>query len=200
MSSTFVRNRAAGALALGLFLAAAPACRTVRYDDPDKVETLTTDYGSTDLQTIASAMVDSLLRHPAIAQADRPVLFFGGIENATSEHVDTKAIADTIRTSLVKSGRVRFTADRAAQDAIQEQIQFQSGSYVDPATAKRIGKQIGADLVLTGRFASIVKRAGSRKDVYYLFTLSLENIETGLLEWTDQKEIRKGESKALLGW
>ena len=165
-----------------------------------QVETLTVEYGSTDLQSRASAMVDSLLRDAAMAGEARPVLFFGGIEKATSEHVDTKAIADTIRTSLIRSGRVRFTADREGQESIQHQIGFQSGAYVDPATAHRIGKQIGASYLLSGRFTSIVKRAGSRKDAYYLFTLNLEDIESGIIEWTDQKEIRKGERKALIGW
>jgi hypothetical protein len=196
MSRTKIGTTRLAALAAALLF----GCKTVSYDDPNKVETVTADFGSTDLQTIAAAMCESLLRHPSIAGDRSPVVYFGGVENATSEHIDMKAVADTIRTSLARSGKVRFTADRSGQMEIQDQIAFQTGEYVDPATAKKKGRQIGAEYVLAGRFASIVKKDDSRKDVYYLFTLSLENIESALIEWTDQKEIRKGEKRSLFGW
>ncbi|MGB2336604.1 MAG: penicillin-binding protein activator LpoB, partial [Alcanivorax sp.] len=43
------------------------------------------------------------------------------------------------------------------------------------------------------------KRDGSTKDVYYKFTLKLLNIQTGIIEWANEKEIRKTKSKSLFG-
>src|SRR5438045_289245 len=69
---------------------------TVRYSDATKVETLTEEYGSTDLQGIAERMVQSLVRHPVISGGDRPVLQVGTVRNKTLEHIDTKTLSDKI--------------------------------------------------------------------------------------------------------
>jgi hypothetical protein len=42
-------------LAAALLLPLAVSCSSTQYDDPDKVETLTIDFGSTDLKTLAGA-------------------------------------------------------------------------------------------------------------------------------------------------
>lgn len=41
---------------------------------------------------------------------------------------------------------------------------------------------------------SIVKENKDVKDVYYKFNLQLWNFRNGLLEWSDEKDIRKTES------
>ena len=40
--------------------------------------------------------------------------------------------------------------DAAARDKILEEITYQNDGYVDPNTAKLIGKQTGADLIIFG--------------------------------------------------
>ena len=49
----------------------------------------------------------------------------------------------------------------------------------------------GAQYRLEGNITSIVKQAKDVKDVYYKFNLQMWNIRNGLLEWSDEKEIRK---------
>ena len=43
---------------------------------------------------------------------------------------------------------------------------------------------------MSERLIPIVKQTKDVKDVYYKFNLQLWNIRNGLLEWTDEKEIR----------
>ncbi|HVG59723.1 MAG TPA: penicillin-binding protein activator LpoB, partial [Hyalangium sp.] len=38
------------------------------------------------------------------------------------------------------------------------------------------------------------------KLVYYKMTAKLNNVRTGLLEWTDEKQIRKKFVKRYVGW
>ena len=84
--------------------------------------------------------------------------------------------------------------------AVSEQLAFQSDSgMVNPATATQFGRQIGAEYMLYGNLSSIVKKEGGTKDVYYKFTMKLMHLETGLLEWSDEKEIRKQGEKSLFG-
>lgn len=171
----------------------------VSYGDPEAVETVTADYGSTDLQTIAEAMIDSLLVHPVLE--GRPVVYVSRIRNKTSEHIDTEAITDKIKTAMLKSGKVRFTAINEVNEEMIEQLRYQSESgMVDPKTRTAIGKQVGADLMLYGDITSIVKSAGRKKDVYYKINLELADLQTGLIEWSEEKEIRKQAKKAVIGW
>jgi len=191
------------------------ACASsIRYDDPGKVETINIDFGSTDLQTLAGAMADSLSTAPQLShyekQGDdkRIVVYTAGIDNITSEHIDTGGIMDSIRVSLLKSGKFRLAATQQGQDELAEQVRFQQGSgRVDPAQAKAFGQQLGADMVLTGRLRSIeksrprnVEDAGQRTDdVYYQFVMELVDITSGETVWAEQKEIRKTKKTSLFG-
>lgn len=189
------------AIFLALYLmsgcASAP---TVSYGNPEQVETVTTEFGSTDLQMIAEKMVNSLLATPVLATGQRPVLYVHRVKNMTDEHIDTKSVTDKMRVTLLKSGRVRFTAVNEVNDEILKQLEYQSKSgVVNPATAKSAGHQVGADYFLFGEISSIRKSAGRVKDVYFKFTMNLVNIKTGLIEWADEKEIRKQAKKPLIG-
>ena len=172
----------------------------VHYGDPTAVEVVTIDFGSTDLQSIAQAMVNDLLASPALSRSEQPVLYVAQVKNKTDEHVDTKNITDKIRTSLLRSGRVRFTASAEMGDELLDQLEYQADSgIVRPDSAKRLGQQIGADYFLFGELTSIRKRAGRVSDLYMKFTLNLVVIESGLIEWADEKEIRKGEKRPVFG-
>ncbi len=187
---------AAAALCLCLFACAA----TTRYGDPNAVETLTIDFGSTDLQLIAERMVASLLASPLIQEGSPPAVIVGRVANRTDEHIDTRSITDKIRTALLHSGRVRFTADEVRDEVIRE-LTFQAGSgYVDPDTRKRVGQLVGPGYLLTGRLTSIRKKVGRKTDVYFLFTLEMVELETGLIRWSGQKQIRKAATTPLVGW
>lgn len=192
------------------------ACTSIGYDDPDKVETVNMKFGSTDLQSMADAMVQSLLSSPNLQYLDhsgkgddkRIVLLTGNVNNRTSEHIDTSSITDSIRTALLKSGRIRLAATNQGQDELGTQVRFQMESgRVDPNLIRQFGKQIGADAVMYGNLRSIEKSKGrnledaGRKtdDVYYKFTLEVVNIETGEVIWIDEKEIRKSKKTGLFG-
>jgi uncharacterized protein (TIGR02722 family) len=170
----------------------------ISYGDATSVETTTMGFGSTDLQSIAAKLVDDLIAFPPIVQmtaARRPVVFVDKVKNKTTEHIDTESITDTIQTKLLQSGKFRFV-DMTAVKAVQEQMQFQMDSgMVDPGKAAAFGKQTGAEFMLYGNMSSIVKRNSDAKDVYYKFTLKLTNLETGMMEWAGEKEIRKSGEK-----
>ncbi len=174
----------------------------VAYGDAQAVETITTDFGSTDLQQIAEKMVDSLLVFPPIVEETakrRPVVLVDRVKNKTMQHIDTESLTDTIRTRLLRSGKFRFT-DRTTDPQLTEEIRIQQESgLVNPATAARFGKQIGAEYMLTANLSEITKRAGRTTDVYYKFTMNLRNLETGMLEWADEKEIRKQAVRSRFG-
>jgi uncharacterized protein (TIGR02722 family) len=181
--------------AIALSVAALAACSgpQVRYGDAKAVETVNANYGSTDLQMIAEAMTRSLLQSKAIAGSkDAPIVTLADVKNKTSEYIDTRVITDKIRTQLVKSGQVRFAVSVSEMQNQTEELkrQNQSGLYKNSTIAKT-GNMQGAQYRVEGSIASIVKTTKNVKDVYYVFNLNLINNESGLLEWADEKEIRK---------
>jgi uncharacterized protein (TIGR02722 family) len=199
-----------------LTLAASSGCSSTRYGDPKETETVNVDWGSTDLQTFSSKMVQSLKDSPSLAYFDRPnkgddkrvICYMGGIRNSTAEHIDTTGVSDAIRTELIQSGRFRFVVDTAGQQEIGDQVHFQQESgRVDPKEAMAFGKQHGAEVVLYGTLRSIEKHmsrslesGGSKfEDTYYQFVLNAANVESGEIIWSDKGEIRKSQRTGLFG-
>ncbi len=183
-----------------MLLSACSTMSEISYGDPSQTETLTKEFGSTDLQMIAEKMVNSLLATPLLQSGERPVVYVQRVKNRTDEHIDTKAITDKIKVALLKSGKVRFSAVGEVNNEIVRQLEYQTSSgIVDPNTAKNFGRQVGADYFLYGEISSIKKSAGRVEDVYFKVTMNLVNIESGLIEWADEKEIRKQAKKPLVG-
>lgn len=208
-------NRHLIALSL-LVLAFDPACSSTRYGNPNDPETLNKDWGATDLQQVTQEMVKSMIEAPQLAyladankgQDQRIRLYMGGVKNATSEHIDTSAITDKIRTNLFNSGKFRFVGDASAQQEVSDQVKFQTeAGKVDPTQVKQFGKQLGAEVVLYGTLRSIEKKKGRSIEsggvkteyVYYMLTLNCVNVETNEIIWTNEKELTKTQRTGLLG-
>jgi uncharacterized protein (TIGR02722 family) len=199
-------NKLIATASISLALIALGGCTNksvVRYGDATAVETTNINFGSTDLQKIAGKMTDSLLLSPVVGTLTantRPILFVESIKNKTSEHIDTESITDSISTKLLRSGKFRFV-DMARVAAVREQLEFQQNSgMVDDSKAIAFGQQVGAQYMLYGNLASIVKSNKDKSDVYYKFTLRLLDLQSGLVEWADETEIRKTKENKFISW
>lgn len=186
----------------GLMMLALAGCQTtspttgssgVSYGDAKAVETVNTDLGSTDIQMISEKMTQGLIQNPEIQTLikKRQLLMASPVKNKTSEYFDTRMITDTILTQLQKNG-VRYAIEgEDMQNQVDElRRQNQSGLY-DKSKSVKMGKMQGAKYRLDGSISSIVKKTSDIKDVYYKMNLRLIEIETGIVEWSDEKEIRK---------
>lgn len=201
MSSNFCRDYRSPLLASMLMLALA-GCQTtspttgtsgVSYGDAKAVETVTTDLGSTDIQMISEKMTQGLIQTPEIQTLikKRQLLMASPVKNKTSEYFDTRMITDTVLTQLQKNGVKYVIEGEDMQNQTDELMrQNQSGLYSKSKTVK-MGKMQGAKYRLDGSISSIVKKTSDLKDVYYKMNLRLIEIETGIVEWSDEKEIRK---------
>ena len=171
---------------------------TVRYGDATSAVPVSTDFGSNDLQQIANSMVNSLLTFPPIVQETknrRPIIEVARVNNKTMQHIDTQSITDSIRTKLLRSGKFRFT-DRSSNKQTIDEIRAQQESGLnDQETAVQFGKQYNAEFLLVSNLSEIKQKNRNVIDVYYKFTMSLKNLRTGILEWSDEQQIRKTEER-----
>jgi len=178
-----------------LALAAGCAKEQTRYGDARAVETVTNQFGSTDLQLIAESMTRSMLQAPVIVSGNLPIVTVQEVRNKTSEYIDTRSITDSIRAELQKGGKVRFAVDAAAMNQQVEELKRQQSEFYAKEHAAEKGQMVGAQYRMEGNITSIVKQVKDVRDVYYKFNLQLWNIRNGLLEWSDEKEIRKTTTK-----
>lgn len=171
--------------------------KDVKYGDAKGVETVTADFGSTDLQSTAESLTQSLLESRFIAKAPQPPkVRLRSVNNLTYEHIDTKAITDKIRIKLLKSGQVRFLADIANLNQVKDERELTAS-----ATANKDNNAMAdSDYIITGNVRSIKKSNDDVKDVYYNVSLELVNPQSGEIVWADEKEIRKVTSKSSVGW
>lgn len=194
------------------------SCSSVRYGDPYKDETLTIDFGSTDLQSFARVMSESLLTAPKLnyiaenkdPDDPRTTMVFGGIANETTEHLNTNMIFREMKEDIVNSANLRLLAGAEDQgrDLIAERVRFENESgMVRADLARELGRQLGADVVVYGALSEIRKERGrslesgfsKRKDLYYQFNMSAVNVETAEILWTKTGDIRKEQSISLFG-
>ena len=201
--STPIHTKQRVHLLAGLMMLALAGCQTtsptvggggdVSYGDAKAVETVTTDLGSTDIQMISEKMTQSLIQHPVVQGLikKRGLMMASPVQNKTSEYFDTKLITDTVLTQLQKNGvRYVIEADNMQNQTDELRRQNQSGLYAKNKSVK-MGKMQGAQYRLDGSISSIVKKGSNIKDVYYKMNLRLIEIETGIVEWSDEKDIRK---------
>ncbi|HKQ27347.1 MAG TPA: penicillin-binding protein activator LpoB [Burkholderiales bacterium] len=174
-----------------LALAAGCAKDQTRYGDAKAVETVNNQFGSTDLQMIAESMTRSMLQAPVIVSGNLPIVTVQEVKNKTSEYIDTRAITDTIRSEMQKGGKVRFAVDATGMNQQIDELKRQQSEYYAKEQAVAKGQMVGAQYRMEGNITSIVKQVKGVRDVYYKFNLQLWNIRNGLLEWSDEKEIRK---------
>lgn len=169
------------------------------YDDPEKQNLLNDQWSETDMQKTVQDMVNSMVAHPSIAGAKAPpVIMVTQLQNKTSEHIDTQSIMDMVRVDLTNTGKVAFIDKEARQD-IADEYNYQNSGMVNETTKKGPGGQIGADFIVNGRLDSIVQEVGKNKTVYYKITLNMTNLKTGMITWTNQKQIRKSFKKKTIG-
>jgi hypothetical protein len=194
------RTRAAGiALAAALLLNGAVACAprairggegTARPDldrpamsldlDRDDITYLVDDY-------LSRLEASSFWRATVETMPAPPVVAIWPIQNATSRHIDDQMLTllSSIETALVNTGRVRVV-DRSRQEELAREIGIQHGAIFDPASAQRLGRQLGARYFFTGKITSVDEKLSNRRRVQYTLFLQVLEIETGLIRFQNE--------------
>ncbi|MEN6487783.1 MAG: penicillin-binding protein activator LpoB [Smithella sp.] len=189
-------------LLLTVLIAFLSACApTIRYEIKDEETVTGSDWSAKDLKDVSEYMVDSIKKTAFInsmqyANEKPRWMLARDMKNETDEHVNTRAIMEKIRTRLINDGVANFIDDQAIED-ILNQLQLQQSGLFDNSTVVRVGKLVGAKLILRGAISSIRKRTDRQDIIYYNITLQLVSIQTGEIIWTDEKEIQRLTSKSL---
>lgn len=169
------------------------------YDDPTRVELLDDKFNEADMQQMADTVIKAMVACNYVSNAPKPpVVIVQKVQNRTEEHIDTVSMTDKIRTSLIKTGKVRFV-NKEERGTISDEYDYNANGSVSGPTQKKKGSQIGADYILSGAMATNVQEVGNDKYIYYKLTMNLTNLETSTIDCTEEREIRKKYRKRSVG-
>jgi penicillin-binding protein activator len=161
-------------------------------------------YDFVDMRKISQSVADEMITTFLSEASEPPIMMIPGIENRTSEYMDTKALTDRIRTEVFKSGKAQFVNETRRADLMNEQG-FQAANAT-PETQVNIGRQLGARYMITGSMIEMEQRSPKQarisktKEKYYKLTMEITDLETGLLAWTTEREFARAASLPLIGW
>lgn len=179
---------------------------TTRTLDPDVERHYDASYDFSDKKQIVNTLTDSLLSSTQmLTETEKPIVIVYGVDNETSEHINTGGITDDIRLALIKSGEYRFI-NRKQRENLVDEADYQYAGFVAPEQRVNEGRQLGADYILSGTLRSIEKeqarqwRLNKRELIYYSMNLELTNLETGEISWADSVEIARESSRPIIGW
>lgn len=181
------------AMALVLAVAGCAEKRVSRRDVGEQLD-LSGNWNDTDSQMVSTDMIKDAMSFPwvddyAKKAGKKPVVVAFGVKNRTSEHINTQTFMKDLERAFLRSGRVGVVADRDQRAELREErAEQQSGFTANPA---KVGKEVGADFVLTGVINSITDRQGKSEVIFYQTNLELINTETNEKVWIGENKIKK---------
>jgi len=158
-----------------------------------------------DMAIAAEYSINSLLESGKLKRKDGevPILGISRIINNTSYHIDTDLLVKRIRVALNKSGKALTTSTlsigkrNTAEDPLAK-------SFTDKNDFLDNNKPLDPDFTLSGKILQNNVAVGNRKEVTYIFQLSLTDIRrgsrtAGLAIWEDFREITKQRKRRTVG-
>ena len=178
-----------------MFFSGCSASKQVTRVDADTTIDLSGRWNDTDSRMVANEIIGDCLNPPwindhGISTGGKPVVIVGGIRNKSMEHIPVATFVTDIERAFINSGKVRTVSSASERSEIREERANQ-GEFAAIETIKRMGRELGADYMMTGEINTIEDREGGNQVVFYQTDLTLTNIETNEKIWIGQKKIKK---------
>ncbi len=118
---------------------------------------------------------------------DQPLVTIFPIRNDTSEHLDDQldTLLGSIETFLVNSGSVGVVS-RERQAEMMREVRYQQSGDIDPESAARIGRQLGAKYYFTGKVGAVDERLKKTRRVQYSLFLQVIEVDTSLIRFQNE--------------
>jgi len=170
---------------------------SVKRVDADTQIDLSGYWNDTDLRQASDALIKQCLDTPRLTtfyatNGRLPVIIVGRFKNSSDEHIDTSILSQRLEASILGSGKAEFVASGDLRDDIRAERLDQQQGYTDDATMARIGREVGADFMMTGSVKTIVDRYDKTSTRTYFITAELTDITTNRRLWIGEyNDIKK---------
>ncbi|MBY0516619.1 MAG: penicillin-binding protein activator LpoB [Bacteriovoracaceae bacterium] len=128
-----------------------------------------------------------------------PKLFIAEVQNQTSEaYFPIGDMNDELLNELSASGDF-VLVDTAAREKILGEVKYQNDGMVDPKTAKQIGKQTGADIMIFGNVYMKPEKRDGKTIKEYSVNIRMTDVEKAVEVMRARTKVFKYSEKSTLG-
>lgn len=181
------------------------ASRVDSQESDEKAMGITDEWLQRDTEKVVREVMESIEGHRGFKNYLRnlgrtPVVFVGEVKNMTSEaYFPINEINDELLTELSASGDF-ILVDAAAREAILDEITYQNDGMVDSRTAKQVGRQTGADLMIFGNVYMQPRSRDGETIKQYSINLRMTDIERGVEVLRTRSRLSKYSEQSSFGW
>jgi uncharacterized protein (TIGR02722 family) len=195
------------ALALSLLATACGGFKAKRVDATESDEkglSITDNWMAADTTQAVADVLKQMKAHPGYARMrskyGTPKVFVAEVQNQTSEaYFPIGDMNDELLNELSMSGDFELV-DNQAREALLKEIKYQNDGMVDPNTAKRIGKQTGADIMIFGNVYMKPEKRGGKTLKEYSVNIRMTDIERATEVLRTRTRVNKFSEKSSVGW
>jgi uncharacterized protein (TIGR02722 family) len=173
------------------------SCHSVKRVDADTQIDLSGYWNDTDLMLASEHLINAALSSPRLntfyaAQGRLPVIIVGKFRNASDEHLDTSILSTRLEAAILNSGKAEFVVSGDLRNEIRGEREDQQRGYTSDETAAAMGKEAGADFMMTGSVKTIIDQYDKTATRTYFVTAELTDITTSRRVWLGEyNEIKK---------
>lgn len=194
-------------LALALLASSCGSFKAERVDantSDEKGLSITDNWMSADTTQAIADVIKQMKAHPGFgkmkAKFGTPKVFVADVQNQTSEaYFPIGDLNDELLNELSMSGEFELV-DNQAREKILKEVTYQNDGMVDPATAKKIGKQTGADIMIFGNVYMKPEKRDGKTIKEYSVNIRMTNIETATEVLRTRTKVFKYSEKSKVGW
>ncbi|MDP7319792.1 MAG: hypothetical protein QF441_04250 [Bacteriovoracaceae bacterium] len=196
------------ALSFLFFLGSCSSFKAQRVDNKtsdDKSMEITDNWMSEDTRRSVKKLIEQMQNHKGYQRMMRkfngtPKVFIAEVQNNTSEaYFPIDDFNDEFLYEISASGDF-ILVDAKAREKILKEITYQNDGMVDPAQAKQIGKQLGADFMIFGNVYMKPEKRDGKTLKEYSVNLRMTNVETAGEVFRLRTRVNKYSDKKAFGW
>ena len=191
-----------------LSLASCSSFKAQRVDNKtsdEKALTITDQWVQADTEQVIRDAMKEMSEHKGLRRymmehGKQLKLFVGEVQNLTSEaYFPINDINDELLNEISKQGDFTLV-DAEARAALLKEITYQNDGMVDPKTAKKVGKQTGADLMIFGNVYMKPETRDGKTIKQYSVNLRITDIQSGLEIFRTRTKLSKYSEQKKMGW
>jgi len=174
-------------------------------ESDEKAMEITDKWVSGDTEKVIGDVLKQIQNHKGFQKFLRthgksPTVFIGEVQNMTSEaYFPINDINDEMLNEFSASGDF-ILVDAAARESILKEMTYQHDGMVDPSTAKKVGKQTGADLMIFGNVYMKPESRGGNTIKQYSVNIRMTDIEKGIEVLRVRTKLSKYSEQKASGW
>jgi len=183
-------------LALAAFAVLSACATKVERIDESKAVDLSGAWNDTDSRLVSQEMIQDSLARAWLQEfkgrpgQTRPAVIVGEVRNLSHEHINTSTFTLDLERALINSGKVDFVATKDERTGIRDERKDQDLNARSD-TRNAMGRELGADFMLTGTINTIVDPSGDTQVRFYQVNMTLISLADNRKVWVGQKDIRK---------